>query len=105
MSWIENGWVCNLELKGDEFVEFKFVILGQDKSLIWEFGDNRIFQILEGGNFKLVCYWDMISEVLEFLFIEFEESQDLLEGLDDNGFVVIDNIVIELDVRISFFVE
>ncbi|KAF9610090.1 hypothetical protein IFM89_019930 [Coptis chinensis] len=36
MNWTENGWVCEVESRGGESVEFKFVVVKSDKSLNWE---------------------------------------------------------------------
>ena len=38
MNWTEGGWVCNLVLKRGESVEFKFVIVGKEKSVVWKVG-------------------------------------------------------------------
>ena len=38
MNWTEGGWVYGLEVKGGESVEFKFVIVGKEKSVVWKVG-------------------------------------------------------------------
>lgn len=104
MTWMENGWVCNLKLKGGDPIEFKFVITRQDKSLAWESGDNRILQIPGEGNFKLVCHWNKTTEPIELLPTE-SENQNVAEGSNDNGSVVTDAASIEPEVGASPFVE
>lgn len=104
MTWTENGWVCNLKLKGGDPIEFKFVITRQDKSLAWESGDNRILQIPGEGNFKLVCHWNKTTEPIELLPTE-SENQNVAEGSNDNGSVVTDAASIEPEVGASPFVE
>lgn len=105
MTWTENGWVCNLELRGEEPIEFKFVIVGQDKSLAWESGDNRIIQIPKGGNFTLNCHWSTTTEAMKLLPTEYVESQDLVESLNGTGSIVPDNAATESEVGTSPFVE
>lgn len=42
MSWTESGWILDLETRGGERVEFKFVIVGKDGKVKWEGGHNRV---------------------------------------------------------------
>ncbi|KAL2928069.1 Phosphoglucan water dikinase chloroplastic [Bienertia sinuspersici] len=111
MAWTENGWVSNIELTAGDSVEFKFVIMGKDKSLTWESGDNRVIQIPEKGNFTLICHWNMTVEALELLSAESGEGQDSTDGLVDNGSAVVDDDddddddATEIDVGTSPFVE
>ncbi|KAA3480288.1 phosphoglucan, water dikinase, chloroplastic [Gossypium australe] len=49
MNWSEDGWICDLELKGGESVEFKFVVVSKDKSVAWEGGNNRVLKLPQGG--------------------------------------------------------
>ncbi|XVF65426.1 hypothetical protein PTKIN_Ptkin09bG0248300 [Pterospermum kingtungense] len=79
MNWTEGGWVCDLELKGGESVEFKFVIVGKDKSVVWEGGDNRVLTLPEGGSFGMVCHWNSTGETLELLPLSLDESGDRVE--------------------------
>ncbi|GAB4844035.1 Phosphoglucan, water dikinase, chloroplastic [Ancistrocladus abbreviatus] len=88
MDWTENGWACNLELTGGETVEYKFVVVGKDKILVWEAGDNRVIKLPKEGNFALVCHWNMTSEAVELLPMESDETRDLGEGVSDNGSAV-----------------
>ncbi|XP_021745875.1 phosphoglucan, water dikinase, chloroplastic-like isoform X1 [Chenopodium quinoa] len=104
MGWTENGWVSDFEMRGGDSVEFKFVIMGKDKSLTWESGDNRILQIPEKGNFTLICHWNMNSETLELLPAESGDSQDVPEDLVDNGSVVSDIAATDSEVQTSPFV-
>lgn len=77
MNWTENGWVSYMELKSpEEAVEYKFVIVGQDKKLIWENGDNRVLKITEKGKFSVVCKWDRTKEEVKLLPLEEEEVEE-----------------------------
>uniref|UniRef100_A0A803LZL4 CBM20 domain-containing protein n=1 Tax=Chenopodium quinoa TaxID=63459 RepID=A0A803LZL4_CHEQI len=105
MGWTENGWVSDFEMRGGDSVEFKFVIMGKDKSLTWESGENRILQIPEKGNFTLICHWNMTSEMLELLTAESGDSQDVIEDLVDNGSVVSDVAATDSEVQTSPFVD
>lgn len=82
MKWSESGWVCDLEFKGGESIEYKFVIVRNDKSKAWEAGDNRILKLPKGGNFETVCHWNETGDAVDLLQLE----EDVL----DNGFVVTD---------------
>ncbi|KAL9232718.1 hypothetical protein vseg_007793 [Gypsophila vaccaria] len=90
LNWTENGWICNVEMKGGESTEFKFVIVGNDKSLRWESGDNRVLQIPKNGTFSLICHWDVTSEVLQLLGAESGDNQDIAEILVENGSSITD---------------
>lgn len=74
LNWSEDGWVCDLELRGDESVEFKFIIVGKDGSLLWESGDNRILQLPKLGKFSLVYQWNKTGEAVKLLPLDVEES-------------------------------
>lgn len=101
MKWTENGWVSYMELKGpEETVEYKFVIVGQDKKLIWENGDNRVLKITENGSFSVVCKWDRTKEELKLLPLEGDEVEEKGSG---NGKVVTSGV--EEAVTTSAFVD
>ncbi|KNA06557.1 hypothetical protein SOVF_179910 isoform A [Spinacia oleracea] len=104
MGWTENGWVSDFEMIGGESVEFKFVIMGNDKSLSWESGDNRMLQIPKKGNFTLICHWNVTTEALELLPAESRDGPDLIEGLVDNGSVVSDAAATDTEDQTSSFV-
>ncbi|XWS35232.1 hypothetical protein CRYUN_Cryun21dG0108300 [Craigia yunnanensis] len=80
MNWTEGGWVCDLELKRGESVEFKFVIVGKNKSVVWEGGDNRVLKLPEEGRFGIVCHWNSTRETVELLPLSLEEYGDRVEG-------------------------
>lgn len=105
MNWTETGWVCNLELKSNEEpVEYKFVIVGNDKEkLIWESGDNRILKFPGNGSFKVVCMWDKTNEHVEVLPWEEEDEEEVEAEESENGKVVA--AASEEDVTTSAFVE
>lgn len=64
MSWSESGWILDLETKGGEKVEYKFVIVRGDGKIIWEGGHNRLLELPEKGSFEIVCHWDKTQEAL-----------------------------------------
>lgn len=74
LNWTESGWVCKLEFKGDESIEYKFVIVREDKSMLWEGGDNRALKLPNGGSFGMVCHWNAIGETVDLFPVETEDS-------------------------------
>lgn len=86
MQWTENGWVCDLEIKGGNSIEYKFVIVGKDKSMVWEGANNRILKLPEGGSFSIVCHWNQTGETLDLLPLkDSEKREEALEEMVDNG--------------------
>ncbi|XP_027367646.1 phosphoglucan, water dikinase, chloroplastic isoform X2 [Abrus precatorius] len=65
LNWTQNGWVCDLELKESDQIEFKFVVVSKDKSLVWEAGENRVLKLPEAGHFATVATWNATDENLE----------------------------------------
>nr|GMD65870.1 phosphoglucan, water dikinase, chloroplastic [Ipomoea batatas] len=103
MDWTEKGWVSEMEFKGGEPIEFKFVIVGKDKNLLWETGDNRVLKLPAGGSFEMVCQWNLTDKPLELLPLDSEGEYEA-EVLADNGSVVTEDST-ELDMQSSAFVE
>lgn len=97
MKWSEIGWVCDLEFKGGESIEYKFVVVRKDKSKVWEAGDNRILKLPKGGSFDVVCHWNQTGEDVHLL----QESE---EDIVENGSAVIAAPEALLEVRTSPFV-
>ncbi|KAK3139710.1 hypothetical protein QOZ80_5AG0388410 [Eleusine coracana subsp. coracana] len=65
MEWTPNGWVCQLEIPGEQVLEFKFVIfLKGGKEKIWEDGDNRVVDVPKVGIFDMLCHWNETNEPL-----------------------------------------
>ncbi|KAI3924013.1 hypothetical protein MKW92_027484 [Papaver armeniacum] len=63
MNWTDKGWVSEVETKGGELIEFKFVIAGKDKNnVVWEGGDNRKFTLPQDGFFQMICHWNNTGE-------------------------------------------
>ena len=85
MNWTENGWVCDLEMKGGDIVEFKFVIVSKDRSLVWERGDNRVLRLPGGGSFAVVCRWGVTGEAVNLLPMDLEHNGEEVEGAGENG--------------------
>ncbi|XP_062164636.1 phosphoglucan, water dikinase, chloroplastic isoform X2 [Alnus glutinosa] len=89
MNWTESGWVCELELKGGESIEYKFVIARNDKRMVWEGGDNRVLKLPMGGSFRMVCRWNATGESVDLLPLGLGENEEDYD-LSDNGSVVSD---------------
>lgn len=100
MDWTENGWLCELELKGNRSVEYKFVIVGKDKKLMWESGNNRVLTLPREGSFGIVCNWNMTGENANLVPLEAEE----IEKVGDNGSTTVKDIAVG-GVEASPFVE
>ncbi|KAH9305067.1 hypothetical protein KI387_009471 [Taxus chinensis] len=64
MSWTESGWILDLETRGGEKVEFKFVIVGKDGNMTWEGGHNRVLELPKEGSYEIVCHWDKTREAM-----------------------------------------
>lgn len=90
MDWTENGWLCELKLKGNRSVEYKFVIVGKDKNLLWESGNNRVLMLPREGSFGLVCNWNMTSENANLVSLEAEG----IEKVGDNGSTTVKDIAV-----------
>jgi phosphoglucan, water dikinase len=66
MEWTPNGWVCQLEIPGEQLLEFKFFIFFKGgKEKIWEDGGNRIVDLPKVGTFDIVCRWNKTNEPLD----------------------------------------
>jgi len=65
MSWSESEWILDLETRGGEKVEYKFVIVSGDGKIIWEGGHNRVLDLPKEGRFEIVCHWDKTQEALD----------------------------------------
>ncbi|KAH7682974.1 phosphoglucan water dikinase protein [Dioscorea alata] len=104
MDWSSEGWVCELEVRGGEIIEYKFVILPKDgKSVRWENGDNRVLELPKGGEFGLVCHWNNTGEVVELSELVWDEN--IVSQLDgDVDGVGCDGEVVS-EVETSPFVE
>lgn len=99
MNWTENGWVCDLELRESDSVEFKFVIVTKDKGMVWESGNNRMLKLPRGGSFGMVCHWNVTGETPDLLPLGSEDYEEEVEDVDENA-----NGVTLLEVERSPFV-
>ncbi|XP_042489623.1 phosphoglucan, water dikinase, chloroplastic-like isoform X2 [Macadamia integrifolia] len=105
MNWTENGWVCDLELKGDQPVEFKFVVVGNNKKcMVWEKGNNRVLKLPKEGVFEMVCHWNMTGETVNLLPFASAKEGEKGETMSSNGSVVVDSTPVP-EVGRSPFVE
>ncbi|KAI4326410.1 hypothetical protein MLD38_031729 [Melastoma candidum] len=100
MEWTNDGWVSDLQLKGGSSVEFKFVVVGKDKSLAWESKDNRVLTLPKGGAFGIVCRWDSTDEAIELIPLDSEEKEETIDGAEEK-----EADVIVPNVEASQFVE
>lgn len=103
MKWTADGWVCDVELKGDDCVEYKFVIVGEDKSMVWESGDNRVLKVPSGGSFRILCHWNMTGEAMALLALD-SEQYGVVEEVGGNGSAATDGGA-DVGVGTSPFVE
>ncbi|XP_020206268.1 phosphoglucan, water dikinase, chloroplastic [Cajanus cajan] len=82
LKWTQNGWVCVLDFKGTDHIEFKFVTVNKDGSLVWEAGQNRVLNLPEAGHFATVATWNATQENLELQPLD--EADDNTE--EGNGY-------------------
>ncbi|XP_021646035.2 phosphoglucan, water dikinase, chloroplastic isoform X2 [Hevea brasiliensis] len=87
MNWTESGWVCDVELRGGESIQYKFVVVRKDKSMVWEGGDNRILKLPKRGSYVMVCQWNATLEPMNLLPLNLEENEVEVEDVDENGSV------------------
>lgn len=105
MEWTPDGWARDLEVRGGESVEFKFVILsGGKKDVVWESGDNRVLVFPEEGRFSMVCRWNETGEALELQRIAAAEESEELDGGDGKESLV-EKGGLDTEVEASPFVD
>ncbi|KAH7573367.1 hypothetical protein JRO89_XS03G0130200 [Xanthoceras sorbifolium] len=105
LNWTESGWVCDLELERAGSVEFKFVILGKDNTIIWEGGHNRILELPKAGSFGIICHWNVTREDLDLLPLSLQESEGDMEDIGENPSAVTDGAPEDLlEIKTSPFV-
>lgn len=76
LNWTQNGWVCDLEFKGVDHIEFKFVIVSKDGSVVWEAGENRGLKLPATGHFEAVAKWNSTDQNMELLPLNEEQRED-----------------------------
>ncbi|WJX15560.1 Phosphoglucan, water dikinase, chloroplastic, variant 2 [Trifolium repens] len=77
LNWTQNGWVRDFHFKGGEgdHLEFKFIIVNKDGTLLWEAGDNRVLNLpATAGHFQTVATWNTTHQPMELL--PFNQQQD-----------------------------
>lgn len=104
MDWTENGWIGELEVRSGKTLEYKFVIVGKDKNMLWENGSNRILKLPEGGSFELVCKWNVTDEPVNLLPLDPFEVEKEVEEASDNRATITTQAAVP-DVVTSPFVE
>ncbi|KAK3414637.1 hypothetical protein EUGRSUZ_H00494 [Eucalyptus grandis] len=105
MDWTKSGWVCELELKGGESVEYKFVIDRKDKSVAWESGDNRVLKLPKGGKYGMVCMWNATKEAVKLMPMDSEETGEELFSNDENNGAAVNDTAALAEAETSPFVE
>lgn len=105
MNWTENGWVCDLELKGGETAEYKFVIVRKDKSLAWESGNNRVLKLPKRGDYGIVCKWNQTGDAVELISLDLKGGEQLIEDEVENGAPATENAADLSEMETSPFVE
>ncbi|KAL2323805.1 hypothetical protein Fmac_022863 [Flemingia macrophylla] len=85
LKWTENGWVCVLDFKGTDHIEFKFVTVNKDNSLVWEAGENRVLKLPGAGHFATVTTWNATQETLELQPLD-ESDKNVEEDEEGVGF-------------------
>lgn len=83
LNWTETGWICDMECKGGDTIEFKFVVEQMDKSMIWEGGDNRVLKLPKSGSFEMVFHWNMTNEPMNLLPVDGKEYEVEVESVDE----------------------
>lgn len=105
LNWTEGGWTCELELRGGDGMEFKFVILEKDQQkMAWEDGNNRVLNLPKGGRYEMVCHWNMTEEAVNLLPFGSEENVEEFGDETENGSTVVD-VDPSLEVDTSPFVQ
>ncbi|MED6113696.1 Phosphoglucan, water dikinase, chloroplastic [Stylosanthes scabra] len=116
LNWTENGWVCDLQFdlkpgqEAETSIEFKFVIVTKNKTLVWEDGENRELKLPNRpGNFGILSKWNATGENLELIPLELDEDHGTggdddtsTAAGEDNG---ASSSVLEVDSETSPFVE
>ncbi|XP_031475207.1 phosphoglucan, water dikinase, chloroplastic isoform X1 [Nymphaea colorata] len=67
LSWTTDGWVSDLELKGGETVEYKFVTVTSQNKIKWEAGCNRVLKLPMEGEYKMICHWNVTKEAVSLI--------------------------------------
>ncbi|CAM8918101.1 unnamed protein product [Rhodiola kirilowii] len=104
LHWTQKGWVCELEFKGGETVEFKFIVVGKDKNVVWESGKNRILKLPESGRYEIVCKWDSTSEDVLLSELSAQENDKNIEHEENGGSISVVSAT-PLEAKGSPFVE
>ncbi|CAL9135216.1 unnamed protein product [Musa textilis] len=106
MEWTPDGWVQDMELRGGESVEFKFVVLFRGKKdMVWEGGGNRVLTLPEKGAFDMVCQWNKTDEALELLGTSLGKEDEELESWRVGEESLVEDSSFESEAEASPFVE
>ncbi|KAK4772818.1 hypothetical protein SAY86_014593 [Trapa natans] len=105
MDWTENGWVCQLEIEGGETVEYKFVIVRKNKSLVWETGENRVLKLPKGGDYGIVCRWNQTGDPVVLIPLDLKEDEEIVVEKVENGASTTEDAAGLAEVGKSPFVE
>lgn len=72
LDWTQEGWACYLDFQGSQQLEFKFIIVDKDNTLLWEAGDNRLLNLPEEGHFGMVATWNATRENMDLQPLELD---------------------------------
>ncbi|KAE9618610.1 putative phosphoglucan, water dikinase [Lupinus albus] len=77
LIWTPNGWVSEFELKENEQIEFKFVIVKNDKTLVWEGGQNRVLKLPTAGNYGTFAIWNATDQKIELMPLDHNNLDEI----------------------------
>ncbi|XP_019428059.1 PREDICTED: phosphoglucan, water dikinase, chloroplastic [Lupinus angustifolius] len=77
LKWTPNGWVSEFEFKQNEQIEFKFVIVKNDKSLVWEGGQNRVLKLPTAGNYGTLATWNATDRKTELVPLDHNNVDEI----------------------------
>ncbi|KAI5402197.1 phosphoglucan, water dikinase, chloroplastic [Lathyrus oleraceus] len=76
LNWTPNGWVRDFHFNAGDHLEFKFIIVNQHGTLLWESGHNRVLNLPQPGNFHTVATWNTTHQVMDLLPLDEQEQDD-----------------------------
>ncbi|KAL5066613.1 hypothetical protein RYX36_017500 [Vicia faba] len=82
LNWTPNGWVCDFHFNAGDHIEFKFIIVNQHGTLLWESGHNRVLNLPQPGNFHTVATWNTTHQVIDLL--PFDQHHDTNNAEDED---------------------
>ncbi|CAK8574448.1 unnamed protein product [Lathyrus sativus] len=84
LNWTPNGWVCDFHFNGGDHIEFKFIIVNQHGTLLWESGDNRVLTLPQAGYFHTVAKWNTTHQTMDLLPLDDHHSKNVGDTIQSN---------------------